>query len=162
MTIRTLSLHMQTPHATLFQSDDVTMVIVPGAEGDLGVMAGHLPVLTTLRAGTVEVRQGDSCVFSMVIHAHHEAVVHIEKTRVSIMLNYFCPLENYSPYTYSKDIFDRAKLYQNLRIESRTFGDYRIQREVLLNMTRDQYSQYGTYVHHHKNPTLTPQCIGKV
>lgn len=34
------------------------MVVVPGAEGDFGVMAGHAPVVSTIRPGVVEVHEG--------------------------------------------------------------------------------------------------------
>ena len=33
----------------LVRSEDVYMVVVPGTEGDFGVMAGHAPVMTTLK-----------------------------------------------------------------------------------------------------------------
>ena len=33
----------------LVRSEDVYMVVVPGTEGDFGVLAGHAPVMTTLK-----------------------------------------------------------------------------------------------------------------
>ena len=39
----------------LVMSDDVHMVVVPGTEGEEGVMAGHAPYMTTLRDGEVAV-----------------------------------------------------------------------------------------------------------
>ena len=36
-------------------SDDVYMVVVPGAEGESGIMAGHAPYMTTLKNGDVAV-----------------------------------------------------------------------------------------------------------
>jgi len=33
----------------LVRSDDVFMVVVPGTEGDFGVLAGHAPVMSTIR-----------------------------------------------------------------------------------------------------------------
>ena len=39
----------------LVMSDDVYMVVVPGTEGEEGVMAGHAPYMTTLRDGEVAV-----------------------------------------------------------------------------------------------------------
>ncbi|NQV57411.1 MAG: ATP synthase F1 subunit epsilon [Rhodospirillales bacterium] len=38
-------------------SEDADMVVVPGTEGDFGVLPGHTPFLTTLRAGIVDVHQ---------------------------------------------------------------------------------------------------------
>jgi F-type H+-transporting ATPase subunit epsilon len=34
----------------LVRSEDVHMVVVPGTEGDFGVLTGHAPVMTTIRA----------------------------------------------------------------------------------------------------------------
>lgn len=39
----------------LLATADVDMVIVPGMEGDFGVLPGHAPLITTLRPGVVEI-----------------------------------------------------------------------------------------------------------
>ena len=39
-------------------SDDVEMVTLPGTEGYFGVLAGHAPVISTLRPGLIEVKGG--------------------------------------------------------------------------------------------------------
>jgi F-type H+-transporting ATPase subunit epsilon len=44
----------------LLLSDDVTMVTLPGADGDFGVLAGHAPVISTLRPGVIDVQGGQS------------------------------------------------------------------------------------------------------
>lgn len=36
-------------------ADDVYMVVVPGTEGEFGVMAGHAPFMSTLRDGELAV-----------------------------------------------------------------------------------------------------------
>ena len=36
-------------------SEEVHMVVVPGSEGEFGVMAGHAPFMTTLRDGELAV-----------------------------------------------------------------------------------------------------------
>ena len=41
-------------------SDDVYMVVVPGTEGESGIMAGHAPYMTTLRDGEVAVYRSQS------------------------------------------------------------------------------------------------------
>jgi len=35
----------------LVRSDDVHMVVVPGTEGDFGVLEGHAPFMSTMRNG---------------------------------------------------------------------------------------------------------------
>jgi F-type H+-transporting ATPase subunit epsilon len=39
----------------LVMSDDVYMVVVPGTEGDSGIMAGHAPYMTTLKNGDIAI-----------------------------------------------------------------------------------------------------------
>jgi F-type H+-transporting ATPase subunit epsilon len=36
-------------------SDDVTMAIIPGTEGDFGVLANHMPLVATIGTGVVEI-----------------------------------------------------------------------------------------------------------
>jgi F-type H+-transporting ATPase subunit epsilon len=39
----------------LVRSDEVYMVVVPGTEGEFGVMAGHAPVMATLKDADLKV-----------------------------------------------------------------------------------------------------------
>lgn len=39
----------------LVRSDEVHMVVVPGVEGEFGVMAGHAPVMTTLKEAELKI-----------------------------------------------------------------------------------------------------------
>jgi F-type H+-transporting ATPase subunit epsilon len=39
----------------LIVSEDVYMVVVPGTEGQSGIMAGHAPYMTTLKNGEIAV-----------------------------------------------------------------------------------------------------------
>ncbi|WP_027134065.1 ATP synthase F1 subunit epsilon [Geminicoccus roseus] len=40
-------------------SEAVDMVVVPGAEGDFGVMEGHAPIMALLRPGLITTYEGD-------------------------------------------------------------------------------------------------------
>lgn len=42
----------------LLLSDEADMVTVPGSEGDFGVLAGHMPLISTLRPGIIDIRGG--------------------------------------------------------------------------------------------------------
>jgi F-type H+-transporting ATPase subunit epsilon len=53
----TLRLEIVTPEATAY-SEDVEMVTLPGAEGEIGVYPNHVPLLTTLNPGEVRVVKG--------------------------------------------------------------------------------------------------------
>jgi len=40
----------------LLLSEDAEMVTIPGSEGEMGVMAGHMPLITTLKPGVIDVK----------------------------------------------------------------------------------------------------------
>jgi F-type H+-transporting ATPase subunit epsilon len=42
----------------LLLSEPVDMVVVPGAEGDFGVLPGHAPLISTVRPGVIETYAG--------------------------------------------------------------------------------------------------------
>ena len=49
-----LHFELVTPDRLLI-SDEVYMVVVPGTEGESGIMAGHAPYMTTLKNGDIAV-----------------------------------------------------------------------------------------------------------
>jgi F-type H+-transporting ATPase subunit epsilon len=51
-----MALHFElvTP-ARLVRSEDVHMVVVPGTEGEFGVLEGHAPVMSTVRDGPLQI-----------------------------------------------------------------------------------------------------------
>jgi F-type H+-transporting ATPase subunit epsilon len=51
-----MALHFElvTPEK-LVRSEDVHMVVVPGSEGDFGVLQGHAPLMSTVRDGNIEI-----------------------------------------------------------------------------------------------------------
>src|SRR5439155_25307027 len=53
----TLKLEIVTPEEKIY-SEDVNMITLPGAEGELGVYPKHVPLLTTLRPGELRVLKG--------------------------------------------------------------------------------------------------------
>jgi F-type H+-transporting ATPase subunit epsilon len=53
----TLRLEIVTPTASAY-SDDVDMVVVPGVEGELGVLPLHVPLLTQIAPGVVRIIKG--------------------------------------------------------------------------------------------------------
>jgi F-type H+-transporting ATPase subunit epsilon len=51
-----MALHFElvTPEK-LVRSEEVHMVVVPGTEGDFGVLQGHAPLMSTVRDGNIEI-----------------------------------------------------------------------------------------------------------
>ncbi len=52
-----LKLEIVTPEARIF-SDEVDTVVLPGFEGEMGVLPAHAPLVTTLRVGELRYTKG--------------------------------------------------------------------------------------------------------
>ena len=55
----TIDFELVSPEKLLF-SEPVEMVVVPGVEGDLGVLPGHAPLIASLRPGVIDIHEGGS------------------------------------------------------------------------------------------------------
>jgi F-type H+-transporting ATPase subunit epsilon len=76
----TLRLEIVTPETTAY-SEDVEMVTLPGAEGELGVYPNHVPLLTTLNPGELRVLKGGKESFLAI----GEGFVEITGNSVSVL-----------------------------------------------------------------------------
>jgi F-type H+-transporting ATPase subunit epsilon len=56
-----MALHFElvTP-ARLVRSEEVHMVVIPGTEGEMGVLAGHAPFMTTIKDGPLRVYRNEN------------------------------------------------------------------------------------------------------
>src|SRR5918911_4523778 len=55
---RVFSVSVVTPDGPAFDGD-AEMIIVPGAAGEIGVLARHAPLIATLKAGSTRIHPGD-------------------------------------------------------------------------------------------------------
>ena len=56
--VRTFDLSVVTPEGAAFEGE-AEMVIVPGAAGEIGVLARHAPLVAMLKAGEIRVKAGN-------------------------------------------------------------------------------------------------------
>lgn len=85
----TLRLEIVTPDATVY-SEDVNMVTLPGVEGQLGILPGHVPLMTYLVAGEMIVRKSGQDRFLVV----GEGFVEITGDHVAILTDLAIAAEN--------------------------------------------------------------------
>jgi len=77
-----LDLQIVTPEGVCF-SGAVDGVVLPGVEGDFGVLPGHERFLSPLRIGEVEIRSGGKAQWA----AMSEGFVEVSDDRVSVMVD---------------------------------------------------------------------------
>lgn len=61
-----LKFSLVSPEKVLLDQD-VTMVVIPGLEGDIGVLPNRAPLLTLLRPGVISVYEGEKVLVKMFI-----------------------------------------------------------------------------------------------
>jgi hypothetical protein len=54
-----MKLNFNLPQQTLYDSADVSSVVVPGAMGEYEVTAGHVPIVAELKAGMLTIKHSD-------------------------------------------------------------------------------------------------------
>jgi F-type H+-transporting ATPase subunit epsilon len=75
-------LEILTPNGEIYNGD-VVSVILPGEEGEFGVLAGHASLTTLLEAGLVDVEKEDKSVESIVINW---GVVQVDEEKVIVLV----------------------------------------------------------------------------
>ncbi|MEE2760009.1 MAG: ATP synthase F1 subunit epsilon [Pseudomonadota bacterium] len=78
----------------LMISEDTDMVVVPGAEGDFGVLPGHTPFLTTLRAGLINIHQGGVVAQSLFVEG---GFAEATPERCTVLATVVRPMDEVSP-----------------------------------------------------------------
>lgn len=54
-----LQFELVSPERIVYSDDGVEMVIAPGADGELGILPNHAPLLTALGIGELRIRKGE-------------------------------------------------------------------------------------------------------
>jgi len=85
----TLKLEIVTPEAKVY-SEDVDMVTLPGVEGEMGIFPMHVPLMTQLVAGEIDVRKNGQDFFLAV----GDGFVEVTGDRVSILTDMAIKAEN--------------------------------------------------------------------
>jgi F-type H+-transporting ATPase subunit epsilon len=82
-----IHVELVTQERKLFDEPNADMVIVPGAEGEMGVLPNHAPVLTTLGFGELVVRKGGAeerfAVYGGVVDIRPDKVIVLADTAES-------------------------------------------------------------------------------
>lgn len=94
----------------LLNSQPVDMVVVPGTEGDFGVLAGHAPMISTVRPGVIDVYEGDRIVERVFVAG---GFAEVTETRCTVLAEQALPLAE----------IDRAKVEQEVKDLSEDLDD---------------------------------------
>ena len=74
----------------LLLSEPVDMAVIPGSEGDFGVLAGHSLLISTLRPGVIEVWQGEAVVNRLFVVG---GFAEVTDTRCTVLADEAVPVD---------------------------------------------------------------------
>jgi len=76
-----LRFELVTPERIVYSDDDVDVVVVPGADGELGILPSHAPLLAALGIGELRIKKGAE----QESFAVHGGFVEVLANRVIVM-----------------------------------------------------------------------------
>lgn len=86
----------------LLTSQPVDMVVVPGSEGNFGVLPGHAPMISTVRPGVIEVFEGDKVTDRIFVAG---GFAEVTQTRCTVLAEQAIPVAD----------IDRAEAEQEMK-----------------------------------------------
>jgi len=126
----------------LLTSQPVDMVVVPGSEGDFGVLAGHSPMISTVRPGVIDVYEGDRVVDRVFVAG---GFAEVTEARCTVLAEEAVPVNE----------IERGKVEQDIRdlgedLEDAKSDDEKTRIEAKLSVARaklDAISAGGSTAH---------------
>jgi F-type H+-transporting ATPase subunit epsilon len=95
----TFHLDLVSPEKLLF-SGEVDQVDVPGSEGDFGVLAGHAPLIATMRPGILTVyRSGEA--LKIVVHG---GFAEVAPSGLTVLAEQAVPAQDFDPTVLTGEI----------------------------------------------------------
>ncbi len=116
----------------LLISQPVDMVVVPGGEGYYGVLAGHIPLITTVRPGAIAIYEDDRVTDRIFVTG---GFAEVTAERVTVLVEQAVKVSS----------LDRVKVEQNIKnfgedVEDAKTDEERAKAEYNLTIAREQLS----------------------
>lgn len=94
----------------LLKSEPVEMVVVPGAEGDLGVLPGHSPLIATVRPGVIQIHESGSVKESIFVAG---GFCEVSPERCTVLAEEAVPVANIDKAAAEKRLENANTAWQN-------------------------------------------------
>jgi F-type H+-transporting ATPase subunit epsilon len=103
-------LEILTPNGLIF-NDEVVSVVLPGEEGEFGVLAHHASLTTLLEAGVVDVEREDKSVESILINW---GVAQVDEEKVIVLVEGAVAIRGENEGAISKALEDAKELIKDI------------------------------------------------
>jgi F-type H+-transporting ATPase subunit epsilon len=93
----------------LLLSRHVDMVVIPGSEGDMGVLEGHTPMIVLLRGGVIALYDGDQVTERLFVGG---GFAEVTPERCTVLANETVPVSELSKPAAEQRLADAEAAYQ--------------------------------------------------
>ncbi len=104
-----MKMEIVTPHGVIFDGD-VKSVILPGSEGEFGVLPEHASLVTTLKSGVIEIEKADGSKELVAINWGHAKV---DSDKITVLADGAVPMGGTSD-EIAKNLEEAKKLIQSM------------------------------------------------
>ncbi len=108
--METFRLEIFTPNGEIYHGSALS-VVLPGEEGEFGVLAHHSSLTTLLTSGVVDVEKEDKSVESIVINW---GVVQVDEEKVIILVEGAAPIRGANESEIAKALEEAKKLIEDV------------------------------------------------
>jgi F-type H+-transporting ATPase subunit epsilon len=117
-------LDIVTPERVL-SSSKVDMVVVPGADGDFGVLSGHAPIISSVRPGVIRVYEGNTVVKKYLISG---GIAEVNQEKCTVLAT-----EAYDFTDVNKDVIEQRLFELRRQHEKADMADKSEELDILEN-----------------------------
>ncbi|MFQ5984096.1 MAG: F0F1 ATP synthase subunit epsilon [Alphaproteobacteria bacterium] len=122
-----VSFELVSPERLLFTAE-VDMVVVPGSEGDFGVLPGHAPLISTLRPGVIDVWEDNKVTKRLFVG---EGFAEVTAERCTVLADEASPLEELDRAAVEKRVHEAESDLKDAETEAE-----RVRAEQALGIAR--------------------------
>ena len=116
---------------------DADMVVVPGSEGDFGVLPGHIPMITTVRPGVVELYDDGKVTARYIVAG---GFAEVTSQRCTVLAEEATPLEDMT----AEDIAERLRVAEE-ELEDATAPAAKAAAEHAVTVARELQRAHAYY-----------------
>ena len=110
----TIQVDIVTPEKKIFSENNILSVTVPGIEGDMGILNNHIPIITFLRPGTIQIQAQNKDSFFFI----SDGVLEFSNNVLTILAS-----EIYDLATIKLDTINKLKAESKEKIQKENQSD---------------------------------------
>lgn len=129
----TFQLELVSPEKLLL-SRPVEMVIIPAAEGEMGVLPGHAPMIVALRGGAIRVTENGQQTEALFVAG---GFAEVTASRVTVLADEATPLATLSRAEVEKRVAAAEQAYADAAMAAPEARDAAMARLLALRVMRD-------------------------